>query len=71
MKSMGRLMYRENALDTVFEKVAVQKVVSVFVVDNFMVGEAVCLPCHLGAQHFGRVSYSFLTSSEHLATLKN
>ncbi|KAJ6881958.1 hypothetical protein NC651_028535 [Populus alba x Populus x berolinensis] len=41
MKSMGRLMYRENALDTIFVKVAVQKVVSVFVVDNFMVGEAV------------------------------
>jgi len=41
MKSMGRLMYRENALDTIFVKVAVQKVVSVFVGDNFMVGEAV------------------------------
>lgn len=41
MKSMGPLMYRENALDTIFVKVAVQKVVSVFVVDNFMVGEAV------------------------------
>ncbi|KAL3575137.1 hypothetical protein D5086_023238 [Populus alba] len=41
MKSMGRLMYRENALDTIFVMVAVQKVVSVFVVDNFMVGEAV------------------------------
>ncbi|KAG6752961.1 hypothetical protein POTOM_043002 [Populus tomentosa] len=41
MKSMGRLMYRENALDTIFVKVAVQKVVSVFVVNNFMVGEAV------------------------------
>lgn len=37
MKSMGRLMYRENALDTIFVKVAVQH----FVVDNFMVGEAV------------------------------
>lgn len=41
MKSTGRLMYRENALDTIFVMVAVQKVVSVFVVDNFMVGEAV------------------------------
>lgn len=38
---MGRLMYRENALDTIFVKVAVPKVVSVFVVDSFMVGEAV------------------------------
>lgn len=41
MKSTGRLMYRENALDTIFVMVAVQKVVSVFVVDSFMVGEAV------------------------------
>lgn len=48
-------MYRENALDTVFEKVAVQKVVSVFVVDNFMVGEAVfhviLVPNILGGYH--------------------
>ncbi|CAK7349750.1 unnamed protein product [Dovyalis caffra] len=41
MKSMGLLMYKENALDTLFMKVAVQKVVSVSEVDSFMVGEAV------------------------------